>query len=214
MARYDRSKRNEYIDQLFARENETLSSIRKNSDSSLLSMQVSPHEGKIISVLLRIMNAKKVVEIGLLSGYSAEWMMSTMPKDAKLYSFEYDIRAIERAKSNLAKSEHIDRIEFIHGDAEQTLSSFNETVDAVFIDANKSAYPKYFEHAKRIVRKGGLIIADNVFLFGNVYGEPIRDASEKNIEAMKVFNALVASDPEFESIILPTDEGMLVAVRV
>lgn len=214
MARYDRSKRNEYIDKLFARENETLSSIRKNSDSSLLSMQVSPHEGKIISVLLRIMNAKKVVEIGLLSGYSAEWMMSTMPKDAKLYSFEHDVRAIERAISNLAASGHLDRIDFIHGDAEQTLGSFNETVDAVFIDANKSAYPKYFEHAKRIVRKGGLLIADNVFLFGHVYDEPVRDASEKSIEAMKAFNAMVAADPDFESIILPTDEGMLVAVRV
>lgn len=214
MARFEKSKRDAYIDDLFGTETTLLQNIRESSDESLLHMQISPYEGKILALLLKMINAKKVIEIGLLSGYSATWIADSLPEDGNLFSFEYDIRGIERAQKNLAGSPQLQKMTFIHGDAEQTLSNFHEEVDAIFIDANKAAYPAYFQHAKRLLKPGGLIIADNVFLFGNIYGEAIKEASQKSIDAMSEFNAMVAADPQFQSVIIPTSEGMLVALKI
>jgi predicted O-methyltransferase YrrM len=177
-------------------------------------MQISPYEGKIIYLLLKMIGAKNVIEIGMLAGYSATWIAHALPHDGKLYSFERTMHAVEKYKRKIAGSAIAQRIEFIVGDAREKLAEFNTPVDAVFIDADKASYSQYFQEAKRLLKPGGLVIADNVFLFGHTYEEPSRQAKNVAIQSIKAFNQLVAQDPAFESVILPTSEGLLIARKI
>ncbi|MDF3047529.1 MAG: mycolic acid cyclopropane synthetase family protein [Candidatus Midichloriaceae bacterium] len=208
------SKRDEYINTLFAPEDDLLQDITHSQTDAEFSMQISPYEGKIIYLLLKMIGAKDVVEIGMLAGYSATWIARALPDDGKLYSFERTAHAVDKYKRKIAGSKIEPRIEFIVGDARENLVEFNTQVDAVFIDADKASYPEYFKHAKRILKQGGLLIADNVFLFGNAYEEPLRHAKSVVIQNIKQFNKLVAQNIDFESVILPTSEGLLIARKI
>jgi len=208
------SKRDEYINSLFAHEDELLQDITSTQIDSEFNMQISPYEGKIIYLLLKMIGAKNVIEIGMLAGYSATWIAHALPHDGKLYSFERTMHAVEKYKRKIAGSAIAQRIEFIVGDAREKLAEFNTPVDAVFIDADKASYSQYFQEAKRLLKPGGLVIADNVFLFGHTYEEPSRQAKNVAIQSIKAFNQLVAQDPACESVILPTSEGLLIARKI
>lgn len=208
------SKRDQYINDLFGHEDALLLSITEGQDDAEFNMQISAFEGKILYLLLKTLGARTAVEIGMLAGYSATWIARALGKGGKLYSFERTSKAVELFKQRIKDTDIEDRIEFIVGNANTTLANFTTQVDAVFIDADKASYLTYLTHAKRILRPGGLLIADNVFLFGNVYEEPSREVKAEIKATMQEFNNQLANDPDFEAVILPTLEGLLVARKV
>jgi predicted O-methyltransferase YrrM len=208
------SKCDQYINDLFGAEDDLLSSITKHQSDIELSMQISAYEGKILYLLLKMINACSVVEIGMFAGYSTAWIAKALGQGGKLYTFERDENAITIFKQRIKGSDIEHKIEFYSGNANQTLENFDILVDAVFIDADKASYLNYLEHAKRILKPGGLLIADNVFLFGNVYGETRKKASENTISTMQQFNRSIAEDSQFEAVIIPTLEGLLVARKL
>jgi predicted O-methyltransferase YrrM len=123
----------------------------------------------------------------------------------------------ERAKQvehNLTQARLANKVEVRCGDAKEILLEFDkESLDAVFIDGNKADYPLYLERSYELLRPGGLLIADNTLLFGQVYQEDQpKGKMEKLCLAMQEFN-LKAADERFESIMLPTEEGMVVAIK-
>ncbi|AMP05522.1 mycolic acid cyclopropane synthetase family protein [Collimonas pratensis] len=170
-------------------------------------------EGKIIHVLLKMINAKTVLEIGTLGGYSATWIARALPDDGKLVCIEKSEEHYLIAKQNFDSITEGKKINLLKGDAKEILQNFDSSFDAIFIDANKSAYPYYLEQASRLLRKNGLIIADNTFLFGQVYDPAINGDKEKIVGAMREFNKQISDSARFTSVILPTDDGLTIAIK-
>ena len=219
---HDRGESNpttNYINSLFAPEDEKLQSIRLAlRQDNKEGINVGPYEGKILNLLVTLSRAKSIVEIGTLYGYSALWMARALPADGKLYCLEVDKENAAKAKALLAKTEVTSKIEVILGDATETLAGLASKgpFDMCFIDANKSGYMDYLEWADQNVRSGGLIVGDNTFLFGNLIKDKSNSnsrVSENQIKVMKNFNESLADPKKYTSVILPTVEGMTVAIK-
>lgn len=209
------SDKEHYIQSLFAVEDETIASISGSLRPDEARMQISPIEGKTLHMLAKMVGAKKIVEIGSLAGYSAVWLARALPESGKLYAIDTDYKKEERILNNLKNCNVSDKVELIIGRALDELPKLNQHApfDMVFIDADKGNYLNYLDWAEQNVREGGLIIGDNTFLFGAVYGDNQKDTPKQTIEKMQLFNERLANPSKYTSIILPTIAGMTVALK-
>lgn len=204
-----------YIKSVFAPEDEALGQVISSLREDESHMQISPIEGKILHTLVKMINAKKVVELGTLGGYSAIWMARALPEEGKLYAIEIDYKKQNRILDNLKKCNVANKIELTIGKALDILPQLevHAPFDMVFIDADKVNYLNYLDWAERNIRPGGLIVGDNTFLFGSVYGDNSKDMNPDTVKVMQEFNARLANPEKYTSIILPTTEGMTIAVK-
>lgn len=180
---------------------------------------LSPSEGHLLAFLVRMHECRKFVEIGTLTGLSAQYIIEGMGGEGVLWTLEktelHSRKALEAISEHpLKKNVHV-----IVGDARITLESLKVSgpFDGVFIDGNKAAYGDYLAWAEKNVRPGGLIIADNVFLNGAVWGNSEGQSqkfSEKQVKVMQDFNKRLADPTLYDSVILPTKEGMYFAVKM
>jgi predicted O-methyltransferase YrrM len=177
-------------------------------------ISVSASEGKLIAFWVQSFRCKKFVEIGTLTGYSALWILWAM-QSGQLWTFEKDESTAKTAANILSKASW-GQAQVVTGDAEQTLKSIENQgpFDGIFIDGNKQAYPAYLTWAEANVKKGGLILADNVWLRGGVYGAGDDTFSDNQIVAMKNFNQRLSDPKKFRSTIIPTGEGLYVAEKL
>lgn len=170
-------------------------------------MMVGTIEGNFLRLLVRLMGARKVVEIGTFTGYSGLCIASALPEDGKLVTCELSDEHADIAASFFAKSPLGEKIELRRGPAIDTLRSLPAgAFDLVFIDADKESYLDYYEEALRLLRPGGLVVADNTLWSGRVL-DP-REASDKAIVA---FNERVKADPRVEQVLLTVRDGMMLA---
>ena len=171
------------------------------------SHQVSPSDGRLLYVLLRMLDAKKVVEIGTLVGYSAIRIARAMSRGGHLWTLEADPHHATLARANLIAAKLSDMVSVVEGPALDTLPAMAKKgpFDAVFIDADKGNYDNYATWALENLRPGGLVIGDNAYLFGDL----MTDKSEA--QAMRRFHELVAS--ACESVCAPTPDGMVVGIK-
>jgi predicted O-methyltransferase YrrM len=211
------SVRQKYIEGLYASEDQGLRAIRERLVSAgRWGINISANEGKILQFLITLANAKKIVEIGTLFGYSAVWIARSLPDDGHLWTIERDHEAVRQARKAFEDCGVVQKITQLEGEAVDLLNGLSSKgpFDVVFIDANKSAYPQYLEWAATCVRPGGLIIADNTLLGGHVAeAEKPETLSRSQYTEMRKFNDLIANDKRFFGTILPTDEGLTVAIR-
>jgi caffeoyl-CoA O-methyltransferase len=170
-------------------------------------IQVGPSEGRLLYLLLRLANAKKVVEVGTLVGYSAVHMARALPPDGHLWSIEYEPRHAEIARANLAAAGLADRATVLVGAGRDILPTLDREapVDAVFLDADKESYDHYGRWALDHLRPGGLVIGDNAYLFGELLADTDRG------RAMRAFHELVAST--CDSVCVPTPDGLVVGIK-
>jgi caffeoyl-CoA O-methyltransferase len=201
----------DYISALFAPEDELLVSLREEADrTGLPPIAVSADEGRLLQVLLASIGARRVLEVGTLGGYSAIWMARALPADGELVSIEIEPRHAEFARRYVERAGLSDRVEIRVGRALDVLPSLDgEQFDAVFIDADKEPMPTYFEWAIRLLRPGGLVIADNTLWGGKVFDDAENDEKTK---AVREFNRRMASDPRILSILVPTHDGVAIGV--
>jgi predicted O-methyltransferase YrrM len=199
-----------YITNLFANEDELLKQIRTSLEKENKAINIGADEGKLLQLFLKIINAKNVLEVGTLYGYSTIWLARALPKGGKITTFEKEEKNAKIAKENFKKANLQNKIEVVIGDAKENLKKINGKFDAIFIDAEKSGYPIYFKESKRLIRKGGLIMADNVFQKGKVWEEDITE--DKNLKTIKEFNLKVANGKYFSTII-NTYDGLLIAIK-
>ena len=167
-------------------------------------MQVGRIEGSFLKMLVQLTNAKRVVELGMFTGYSALMMAAGLPEDGKLITCDVDPKAEAMAKKYFAKSPHGKKIEVRMGPGLDTLKSLSGSIDMAFIDADKENYGNYYEELVRLLKPGGLIVADNTLWSGKVL-EP-KDASDKAICA---FNDRVKADARVEHVLLTVRDGMM-----
>ncbi|MGN6110011.1 MAG: O-methyltransferase, partial [Kofleriaceae bacterium] len=134
------------------------------------SAQVHPADGRLLSVLVRLVDARKVVEIGTLVGYSAIHMARALAPGGRLWSIESEPKHAAIARANLATAGLADRVSVVVGAARDVLSTLDKygPFDAVFVDADKESYDHYGRWALQHVRKGGLVIGENAYLFAEL----------------------------------------------
>lgn len=203
-----------YAADLFGREDRLLAELRTEmEDRGLPPIQVPARTGLLLHVLVRATGARRILEIGTLGGYSAIWMGRALPDGGRLVSLEKSSRHAAVAREAVARAGLDDRIEVREGRAADLLPTIGPDGewDVVFLDADKESYLAYLEHARRLLRPGGLLLADNAFWKGRVLEEDADDASTLGIQA---FNEAVARDPAFVGTILPVGDGVLAAARV
>ena len=171
-------------------------------------MQVGPIEGTFLRLVVRLARAKRVLEIGMFTGYSTLMMAEGLPEDGELITCEINPKAEEVARRYFAKSPHGKKIKIRMGPALQTIESLTGPLDMVFIDADKENYPRYYDAVLPLLRAGGLIVADNVLWSGRVL-KP-KDQTDRAIVA---FNEKVVKDTRVEKVMLTVRDGITLALK-
>ncbi len=166
-------------------------------------MQVGPLEGDFLKLLVRLTGARRILEIGMFTGYSGLMMASALPEGGELITCDVDPMAEAMARKFFAQSPHGKKIQIRMGPALETLASLKGPFDLVFIDADKENYAAYFEASLPLVKQGGLLIADNTLWSGKVLSP--QEASD---HTMVAFNDKVARDPRVEKVMLTVRDGM------
>jgi len=201
----------QYIVNTFAEEDSVLkSAVADTGKNGMPLIQVSPENGKFLQLLMKMIGAKKVLELGTLGGYSTIWMARGLPDDGRLITLEYEKKHADVAMDNFKRAGLESKIEIILGPALESLDKLKgQKFDFAFIDADKVNYPVYYEKILAIMNKGGIITADNTLRKGDVINPEIEDEGTK---AIQVFNKIVASDPRVESLLVPISDGVTVCL--
>ncbi len=169
-------------------------------------------------MLMVLHNVRTVVEIGTLAGYSALWMARALPPlEGHLYTINKDPDHIRLARHFISQSEVAERITMLEGPARDMLPTLNDKgpFDMVFIDADKPSYNEYLDWAEEHVRKFGLVVADNTLLFGAIgLDAPPDDMTPGAWNGMRRFNERLADDTRYFSTLIPTLEGLTVAIKL
>lgn len=201
----------DYIADTFAPEDALLQRVRLVGEQLQAGMQVSASEGKLLYLLARMVNAKRILEIGSFVGYSSIWMARSLPADGALISCERNPLHAEYARDHAAQSRL--PITILEGDALALLPNISGSFDLIFIDGEKRRYLEYLDAVTPMLRKGGLVIADNSLLFGAMIGDPQQRVSYEATHAMQRLNERLAHSDEYEGMMIPTTEGMTIGIK-
>jgi caffeoyl-CoA O-methyltransferase len=175
------------------------------------SIWIAPAQASFMQVLLRLAKARDVVEVGTLAGYSAIAMARALPEGGRVRTIELEEKHAAFAARWVAKSDVAGKVEILRGAGLEVLPKLAaDSADAAFLDADKGNYPAYLEQCLRIVRRGGLIMADNAFAFGELFETSPRD---QEVAAMRRFNDLMAAEKRLSGIIVPFGDGLWVSVK-
>jgi len=161
-------------------------------------------EGTFLQMLAGLSHAKRVLEIGMFTGFSAQMMAAALPDDGKLITCEIDPERIAMAKEFFARSPYGRKIEVREGPALDTLASLDGPFDLIFIDADKSNYVNYYEAALPLLSRDGVLVADNVLWSGRVL-----DPQERDDHAIVAFNDHVQRDPRVTNVLLSLRDGVM-----
>jgi predicted O-methyltransferase YrrM len=201
-----------YVTELFAPEDPVLARVRaRHAEAGLPAIHISPDEGQLLHVLLRAVAARQVLELGALGGYSGIWLARALPPSGRLTTIEKDPRHATLARQAYAEAGLADRVRLIEGTALDVLPTLAAGFDAAFIDADKEPMAQYFEWCVRLLRPGGLLLADNAFFHGAVV-DP--EDQSGNAAGVRAFNRLAAADPRVVSAVIPIRDGVVVSLKV
>lgn len=209
--RFEPTKVDAYINATYAQEDTLLRRIRELGESIYAGMQVGPYEGQLLHCLVKMIHAKRVLEIGAFVGYSSVCMARALPDDGELLTCERQADHAEYTRQHLADYPNASVLE---GDALEQIATLDGPFDMVFIDAEKRSYLKYLDTILPKLRVGGLLVADNTLLFGAMLGEePEERVSQEAIDVMQAFNKRLADEARFTSVMLPTSQGLALAIK-
>lgn len=178
--------------------------LKASTKAGLPEIQVSPVQGMLLHLMARGQGAQRILEIGTLGGYSTIWLARALPADGKLVTLESDPKHAEVARANVARAGLEERVEVRVGSAADTLPKLaaeGHRFDFVFIDADKTGYPDYFEWSLALSHRGTMIVADNVVREGEVKDARSADAS---VKAVRRFLEKVAAQPRVKATVMQT----------
>jgi caffeoyl-CoA O-methyltransferase len=175
---------------------------------------VGRNVGVTLEVLARSVGARRIMELGSGYGYSAYWHARAVGPAGEVHLTDGDSENERTASGYLERAGLADRVEFHVGDAVTEMARLDGDFDVVFSDIDKDGYPAAWRAASRRIRLGGLYVCDNVLWYGRVAVEDPEDARPHYTEAVLEHNRLIAEDDRYVSTIVPTRDGVMVAVRV
>ena len=201
-----------YIAERTIREDDFLKNLKREAETAgIPQISICPEQAAFMQILLRLNKAKEVVEVGTLAGYSAICMARALPPDGRVRTIELEPKHAEFAETWFRRSDVADRIELHRGAGMAVLPRFStNSADAAFLDADKESYSAYLEECLRIVRPGGLIMADNAFAFGQLFDE---NPTDREAPAVRAFNEVMAREGRLASVIVPLGDGLWVGVK-
>lgn len=205
----------DYLDEVFGRQDEHLAGLMSRAiEAGIPDIAVSASVGRMLLALARLVDAKLIIEVGTLAGYSGIWLARGLSAGGRLLTIEPEEKHAAFAEQMFEEAGVADRAEVVRGFGTPVLEAMAReragTADVVFLDAIKSEYPDYLPHARMLLRPGGLLIADNMLGSGDWWIDTPEGENEHRDAADRV-NRLVAGDEGFEAFCVPLREGVMVA---
>jgi caffeoyl-CoA O-methyltransferase len=202
-----------YCQEHSSAEPEILAQINRDTHAHMLKprMLSGHYQGRLLSLLSKMLQPKNILEIGTFTGYSALCLAEGLAEGGKLYTIEAEEEFEDRIRKNIEAAGKTDQIELIIGQALDVIPQLPITFDMVFIDADKLNYIKYYQEVIDKVRIGGVILTDNVLWSGKVLDESKKDATT---ELLREFNEYVARDPRTEKVLLPVRDGLFLTLKI
>jgi predicted O-methyltransferase YrrM len=170
--------------------------------------------GVTLEVLARSVGARRVLELGSGYGYSAYWFARAVGPEGEVHMTEGDAANQEQAMEYLGRAGLADRVHPHVGNALETIDELPGEFDAIFCDIDKDGYPEAWRKARERIRVGGLYLCDNVLWDGRVVTGQDREGTTGLVDAIRSHNQAIAGDERYRSTIVPTRDGVMVAVRV
>lgn len=205
-----------YIVRHSRREPAVAAALRKETAKlPLAAMQISPEQGQLLALLARAVRARRVVEVGTFTGYSALWIAAALPPGGRMVCCDVSDEWTAIGRKHWARARVADRIDLRLGPALATLDALLKAgnagkFDMAFIDADKTNYDRYYERCLKLLRPGGLIAIDNV-LWGGSVADPRRQTADT--KALRALNRKVHRDRRVAMSILPVGDGMTLALK-
>ena len=213
MLKDDLEKIYEYAESHTSPENEILYELnRKTNLEVAIPQMISGHlQGAYLKFMSRILQPKLVLEIGTYTSYSAICMAYGLAKNGKVITIDNNKYLVDIQQEFIERAGFKQQIDLHLDDASNVIPTINDPIDLVFIDADKINYSQYFDLVIEKVRKGGIIIADNVLYDGEVL-TPAK--ASKNGKALDLFNTKIHKDPRVENMLLPLRDGLMLMVKL
>ena len=208
---------NEYLVQSGAGEHPVAAKLRQlTAAMPNSSMQIAAEQGQFLAMIAKLIGAKRTIEIGTFTGYSALWVALAMPRDGKVIACDVNAEWTAIARRHWDEAGVGEKIELRLAPAAETLEGLEaegrkSQFDLVFIDADKGGYDAYYEGALRLLRSGGVIVFDNVLWSGRVADPAVHDADTK---ALRALNLKIAADTRVDKVMVPLGDGMTVARKI
>jgi predicted O-methyltransferase YrrM len=207
----------DYIRRVGMREDAELAALRlETAKHSHAGMQISPEQGHFMALLVRLLGARKCLEVGVFTGYSAMVVAKAMGRAGKVVALDVSEEFTAIARRHWAKAGISEQIDLRLRPAAESLKAMlasNQagTFDFAFIDADKNNYDTYYEYALQLVRRGGLIAIDNVLWSGAVV-----DSSDKSADtvAIRALNDKIHADARVDAVLLPVGDGLTLALKL
>jgi predicted O-methyltransferase YrrM len=199
-----------YVRRLGVREHPALARLRdRTAPLPMAQMQIGSEQGALMALLVRLVGARRILEIGTFTGYSSTAMALALPPDGRITCLDISREWTDVAREAWADAGVADRVELRLAPAAETLATLDDdSFDMAFIDADKPGYDTYYEECLRVVRAGGLVMIDNVLWSGTV-ADPTND--EANTRIMRALNEKVAGDERVDHVLLPIGDGLTLA---
>jgi len=210
MSRQQWTAVDDYITGALVESDEALDAALAASDAAgLPAIAVTPAQGKLLNLLARLANARRILEVGTLGGYSTIWLARALPSDGRLITLEYAQKHAEVARANIAGAGLADLVDVRVGEALDTLPQLAKELadehadpfDLVFIDADKPNNADYFAWAVTLTRPGGVIIVDNVVRRGDVIDA---HSTDPNVQGARRLTEVMAADPSVSATTIQT----------
>jgi predicted O-methyltransferase YrrM len=204
----------EYLRQNAVREPKVLQELREETQRlPNAGMQISSEQGQLMAMLVKLVNARKIIEVGTFTGYSSTVMALAMHPEGRLIACDVSEEYTQIARKFWQKAGVEQKVQLILGNAKESLKQLleageQEAFDLAFIDADKTAYADYYECCLQLLRPGGLVLVDNV-----LWGGQVADSSNHDVdtEALRTFNAALSSDQRIDLCMVPIGDGLTVA---
>lgn len=201
-----------YLEDHTSQEPEILRRLRKETYQKT----TQPHmisgvqQGRLLSIISQLRKPKRILEIGTFTGYATLCLCEGLPKDGKITTLDMNEELSYIPKKYFSESSFSSQIDFKIEDAKEYLKNTEDAFDMVFIDADKESYVSYFQWVKNKLHSGGILMFDNVLWYGKVLE---KSPTQKSTLIIKELNDLVSKDPDFESLILPLRDGLILAIK-
>ena len=201
----------DYVRRVGVREHPVLARLR--DETAALpehNMQIAPEQGAFMALVVRLIGARRILEIGTFTGYSSTAMALAMPPDGRMTCLDVSREWTDVARRAWADAGVADRVELRIGPAVESLAELEtDGFDLAFIDADKTSYDAYYDGCLRVVRPGGLIMIDNVLQAGRVARASVDD---DNVRAIRALNDKIATDERVDHVLLPLADGLTLAL--